>query len=341
MRDLMSDYLLKVSDLRTHYFTDDGIVRSVDGVDLSVPYSKTVCIVGESGSGKTITGRSIMRLIAKPGRIVSGSIVFQPKDGAAVDMAALKPNSARLREIRGRDIAMIFQEPMTAFSPVHTIGEQIAEPLRLHFGLSKRDARTRAIEWLDKVGIPKAEERYDNYAFQLSGGMRQRAMIAMALICNPKLLIADEPTTALDVTMQANILDLIRDLQRESRMSMLFVTHDLGVVAEIADEVVVMYLGSVVETGSVRQIFDAPQHPYTRALLRSVPKAHTTSRRLEQIDGSVPHPLNRPLGCGFSPRCRERLGPICDNEQPGLTTTASGARVRCFLAEGRRAEEPV
>jgi oligopeptide/dipeptide ABC transporter ATP-binding protein len=332
--------LLEVEDLRTHFFTDDGIVRSVDGVDLSVPHGRTVCIVGESGSGKTITARSIMQLIARPGRIVSGSIRFAPKDGPAVDIAALAASSRRMRAIRGREIAMIFQEPMTAFSPVHTVGEQIAESLRLHFGRSRRQARADTVEWLARVGIPRPEERYDAYAFQLSGGMRQRAMIAMALVCSPRLLIADEPTTALDVTMQANVLDLVRRLQAETRMSILFVTHDLGVVAEIADEVVVMYLGRVVEQGSVFQIFDRPRHPYTRALLRSVPKAHRGGRRLAQIDGAVPHPLQRPGGCPFHPRCRERLGPRCAAEEPEATAMDDGGRVRCFLAEAEAARVP-
>jgi peptide/nickel transport system ATP-binding protein len=334
----MSDNLLEVRDLRTYFFSDEGIVRSVDGVDLSVPHGKTVCIVGESGSGKTITGRSIMRLVAKPGRIVSGSILFQPREAPPVDIAALGHRAPRLRRIRGREMGMVFQEPMSAFSPVHTIGDQISEPLRLHLGFGRRDARDRAIEWLQRVGIPNAATRFDTYAFQLSGGMRQRAMIAMALVCNPRLLIADEPTTALDVTLQANILDLIRELQAQTGMSILFITHDLGVVAEIADEVVVMYLGRVVESGTVDQIFAAPQHPYTRALLRSIPRAGRHGQRLEQIDGNVPHPLDRPLGCPFAPRCTERLGSLCDTELPALMVSPSGHRARCFRAETDAAE---
>ena len=323
--------LLLVRGLKTHYFTDDGIVASVDGVDFHVPQGSTVCIVGESGSGKTVTARSILRLISKPGRIISGEIVYRHENGETVDITKLGDRSAEMRKIRGREIAMVFQEPMTALSPIHTIGDQIDEVSCLHLRLNRKAARRRTVQWLDRVGIPKPEERANAYTFQLSGGMRQRAMIAMALVCHPRLLIADEPTTALDVTMQANILDLIKELQRETGMSLLFITHNLGVVAEIADEVVVMYLGRVVEQGLVRDVLGSPKHPYTRALLRSMPRMDRDVDRLEQIPGSVPHPLARPAGCSFHPRCRERIDGVCDQAEPAMTSVDGVWRVSCFL----------
>ena len=263
--------LLEVRDLRTHFFTQEGVVRAVDGVDLTVPLGRTVCVVGESGCGKSVTARSILSLVDRPGRIVGGSILFRDKAGDTVDLAALDPRSVRMRGIRGGEIAMIFQEPMASLSPMYTIGAHLVETIRLHMSMDQKTAREHAIEMLRRVGIPRPEQRIDAYSFQLSGGMCQRAMIAMALACGPSLLIADEPTTALDVTTQARILDLIKDLQDQTGMSVLFITHDLGVVAEIADEVVVMYLGTVVERGTVDEIFHDPKHPYTQALLRSIP----------------------------------------------------------------------
>lgn len=326
------DFLIEVKGLKVHFATDEGAIKAADGVDFQVPRGKTVCIVGESGSGKSMTARSLMQLVSPPGRIVDGSIMFHGRDGPSVDIAKLDPKGTEIRKIRGKDIAMIFQEPMSSLSPVHTIGDQITEMIRLHMPMSEAQVRERAIALLGKVGIPKPQERIDAYTFQLSGGMRQRAMIAMALGCEPQLLIADEPTTALDVTTQANILDLFASLQREFGMSMIFITHDLGVVAEIADYVVVMYLGTVAETGEVDAIFHDPKHPYTRALLRSIPKLGVERRhRLESIRGMVPHPFNRPTGCQFNPRCDERMDGICNVISPPREQLAPGRSVRCLL----------
>ncbi|MGW5360313.1 ABC transporter ATP-binding protein [Actinopolymorpha pittospori] len=267
------DLVLEIKDLRTHFHTDHGVIRAVDHVDLAVPRGSTVCLVGESGSGKSATARSILQLVDEPGRVVGGQILYTPQPGQRpIDLAALGARDPRIRAVRGKEIAMVFQEPMSSLSPVHTIGRQIGEVLRLHEGMDKRQARQRAIEQLASVGIPEPQDRVDFYTFQLSGGMRQRAVIAMALICHPKLLIADEPTTALDVTTQAQILDLLSDLKRRLGMTMLFITHDLGVVAEIADQVAVMNQGRIVEYGDVDQIFHAPRHDYTRALLDALPQ---------------------------------------------------------------------
>jgi peptide/nickel transport system ATP-binding protein len=324
--------LIEVRGLRTYFYTDEGVVRAVDGVDFVIPRGKTLCVVGESGSGKSITARSILQLIDKPGKIVEGEIRFHPTPGETVDIVRLDPRGKAIRAIRGKEISMIFQEPMSSLSPVHTIGNQIIEMILLHLPVSKKEARERAIEMLRRVGIPKPERRIDAYTFQLSGGMRQRAMIAMALACEPKLLIADEPTTALDVTTQANILDLMRELQEDLGMSVMFITHDLGVVAEIADEVVVMYLGTVAETGDVDSIFHDPKHPYTRALLRSIPKMGLEAQdRLASIRGMVPHPFNRPKGCPFHTRCDEFMPGVCDRLVPPLEELGEGRNVRCLL----------
>ena len=264
--------------------------------------------MGESGCGKSVTARSILGLVDRPGQIVGGSILFVDKAGQTVDLAALDPRSERMRRIRGGEISMIFQEPMASLSPMYTIGAHLVETIRLHMDMDKQTAREHGIEMLRRVGIPRPEQRIDAYSFQLSGGMCQRAMIAMALACGPSLLIADEPTTALDVTTQARILDLIKDLQAQTGMSVLFITHDLGVVAEIADEVVVMYLGTVVERGTVDEIFHDPKHPYTQALLRSIPTiGGGTRQRLTPIRGMVPHPSDRPTGCPYHPRCDQAI----------------------------------
>ncbi len=324
--------LVEVSDLKTYFFTDRGVVPAVDGVSFSVPYGKTLGIVGESGSGKSVTARSLMGLIQEPGRIVSGSIDLERPDGSRVDVASLNPYGAELRAIRGAEISLIFQEPMAALSPVHTIGDQIMEMIRLHQHVDDREARSQAIRMLKRVDMPKAEDRVDAYTFELSGGMRQRAMIAMALACEPRLVIADEPTTALDVTTQARILDLIRELQKHLRMSVLFITHDLGVVAEIADEVAVMYLGRVVERGPVERIFEKPLHPYTKALVRSVPKLGVRGRhRLEAISGMVPHPSNRPGGCPFHDRCPQFMPGVCNELVPPLEFPEEDHEVSCLL----------
>ncbi|MFC7457621.1 dipeptide ABC transporter ATP-binding protein [Brachybacterium sp. GCM10030267] len=327
--------LLRIRGLKTHFETHEAVVKAVDGVDIDVPRGRTVCVVGESGCGKSMTARSILQLIERPGRIVDGSIQWRPDAGSdeVIEATELGPKDPRLTRLRGGDIGMIFQEPLASLSPMYTVGEQLCEPLRIHQGLSKAQARERAIEMLATVGIPKPEQRVDAYPFQLSGGMCQRVMIAIALSCSPKLLIADEPTTALDVTTQARILDLLHDLQAENGMSMLFITHDMGVVAEIADEVTVMYLGRVVEHGTVEQIFNAPKHPYTRALLDSIPTAHTDGprRTLAAIRGMIPHPQNRPAGCPFNNRCDHALEGVCDQEFPARTSFGDDHFTHCHL----------
>jgi peptide/nickel transport system ATP-binding protein len=327
------DVILEVQGLKTHYFLDEGVVRSVDGVDFTVERGRTVCVVGESGCGKSVSARSILQLIDPPGRVVEGSMLLHPADGSApVDIAKMNPKGKDIRRIRGKEISMVFQEPMTSLSPVHTIGQQIAEYLQEHLYLDKHGARRRAIEVIGQVGIPNPEQRVDAYPFQLSGGMRQRAMIAMALSCEPRLLIADEPTTALDVTTQAQILRLIKSLQDQNGMGLLFITHDLGVVAEIADDVVVMYLGTVVERGSVDEIFHNPKHPYTKALLRSIPRVDMEPRdRLGYIRGIVPNPFHRPGGCPFHPRCDAFMPGICDTTIPEAISFGPGRDARCLL----------
>ncbi|MGL5117111.1 MAG: ABC transporter ATP-binding protein [Beijerinckiaceae bacterium] len=325
--------LISIRDLKVHFPTDEGLVKAVDGVDFDIPRGRTVCVVGESGSGKSITARAILNQVPKPGSIVAGTIRFE--GDAKVDIAALDRRGEAIRAIRGREIALISQEPMAALSPVHTIGNQIVEAIRLHLPLTKKQARERAAEMLGKVGIPKPKDRLDSYSFELSGGMRQRVCIAMALSCEPKLLIADEPTTALDVTTQANILDLIAEFQQKLGMSVLFITHDLGVVAEIADEMVVMYLGRVAERGSVEDVFANPRHPYTQALLRSVPRMGRGAReRLYSIPGMVPNPFDRPEGCGFNPRCEQRIAGRCEMVDPGMTLFGDGGAARCHLHGG-------
>jgi oligopeptide/dipeptide ABC transporter ATP-binding protein len=314
-------------------------VKAVDGASLDVRPGKTLGVVGESGCGKSVTAMSILRIVERPGRIVEGQILFdRTSDGetrSEIDLTQLPPDSREMRSIRGRHIALIFQEPMTSFSPVHSIGSQIVETILLHNPVSKGEARQQAIEALRSVGIPRAEQRVDDYAFQFSGGLRQRAMTAMALSCNPELLIADEPTTALDVTTQAQILDLLRQLQKDRNMAIMLITHNLGVIAEMADEVVVMYLGRVVEKGAVDAIFHNPQHPYTRALLHSIPSIGGAPRvKLPTISGSIPHPYNRPKGCPFHPRCPSYLKGICEQREPELVLLGQGQEAACFLYEG-------
>lgn len=338
---MMNDTLLHVNDLRVHVMSDDGVIPAVDGVSFSVREGATVGVVGESGCGKTLTALSILNLVTKPVQIVGGEIHFRTDNGEVLDLAALKPNGRIIRLIRGNQIAMIFQEPMNSLSPVHTIGFQIMQAYRIHHDVSKQEARQHAIDLLNKVEIPNAERLVDAYTFQLSGGMRQRAMIAMALACNPKLLIADEPTTALDVTTQAQILDLLAELQAEYGMSIILVTHDLGVVAEVCDEVVVMYLGEVVEQASVETIFERPLHPYTEALVRSMPKLGLgRSQVLSPIQGAIPNPSNRPSGCPFHTRCPHRLPNICNHVKPKVTQLADGRTVRCVLYESQLEEAP-
>jgi len=331
MRDAMKP-LLSVRDLRTSFFQDEGTTLAVDGASFDVAPGKTLGIVGESGCGKSVTAQSILRIVDRPGRIVGGEIVLTRADGSQVDLVKLKPNGAEMRAIRGGDIGLVFQEPMTSFSPVHTIGAQLIEAVMLHNDVSKKEARHRGIEALRSVGIPKPERRIDEYSFELSGGLRQRAMIAVALSCDPRLLIADEPTTALDVTTQAQILDLLRKLQSERGMAIMLITHNLGVVAEMADDVVVMYLGKVVEQGNVDDIFHDPKHPYTKALLQSIPSIESVPRlKLPTITGSIPHPFNRPAGCPFHPRCVSSIAGRCDTQAPALQSVGDGRRASCFL----------
>ena len=322
----MTDNLLEVRNLQTYFFTDDGVVKAVDDVSFTIPKGKTLGVVGESGGGKSVTSLSIMRLISPPGRVVGGQILF---DG--VDLRELPEHE--MRRIRGNKISMIFQEPMTSLNPVFTIGNQIMEAIILHQHVSKAEARDRAITMLEKVKIPSASMRIDEYPHQMSGGMRQRVMIAMALACNPSLLIADEPTTALDVTIQAQILDLMRDLQQEFGMSILLITHDLGVVAEIADHVCVMYASKVVELAPARELYKNPIHPYTLGLFKSRP-ALTSSRteKLNVIQGSVPNPLRFPPGCKFNPRCPSVVDK-CKTTEPGLRELRPGHFVACDVVQ--------
>jgi peptide/nickel transport system ATP-binding protein len=323
------DNLIEIRNLKTHFKTDEGLVKAVDGVDLDVPRGRVLCVVGESGSGKSIMARSIMRIIQRPGRIVDGTIRYAAAAGSEIDLAQLDPIGRAIRNIRGGDFGMVFQEPMTALSPVHTVGDQVTEALLLHRSLDKKAAEAEAAAMLAKVGLPDPKATLKRFPFELSGGMRQRVCIAMALICRPKLLIADEPTTALDVTTQAKVLDLLRDLQAEMGLTVLFITHNLGVVAEIADQVAVMYLGRVVEFAAVDTLFHEPRHPYTQALLRSVPRPGLRGARLPTVRGNVPHPLDRPPGCPFQTRCDFAVPGLCDREFPAATQVSPGHIVRC------------
>jgi len=319
--------LLEIKGLKTHFFSDEGVSPAVDGVDLRVHKGETLGIVGESGCGKSVTALSIMRLIPDPpGRITAGEILLDGKN-------LLKLSADQMRKIRGNRISMIFQEPMTSLNPVYTVGNQVAEAVRLHQKLSPGDALGRSLEMLKLVGIPAPERRLREYPHQLSGGMRQRAMIAMALACNPALLIADEPTTALDVTIQAQILDLMGDLKAELSTAIILITHDLGVMAESASRVVVMYAGKVVEEADVISIFESPLHPYTVGLLQSMPRMdrrQAKKERLKEIKGVVPVPVRLPPGCAFHPRCPEAMA-ICSGEAPQLKATGEGHLVRCWL----------
>jgi peptide/nickel transport system ATP-binding protein len=319
--------LLEISGLKVHFRTDDGWVRAVDGVDIGIGRGETVCVVGESGCGKTVTAMTVMKLIAMPpGKIVAGEIRWQGRDLVPLDADAM-------RAVRAREIGIVFQEPMTSLNPVYTVGEQIAESLRLHEGLSKRAALERAAEMLKLVHIPNAERRAHDYPHQFSGGMRQRVMIAMALACGPKLLIADEPTTALDVTIQAQILDLLAEMKEKLGMAVMLITHAMGVVAETAQRVVVMYAGKVVEEAPVVELFGNPRHPYTQGLIRSIPRldlAAVKKERLEAIPGTVPSLLHPPPGCRFAARCRYAM-PTCTEAEPKLREVAPGHKVACVL----------
>ena len=315
--------MLRLERLQTYFKTADGMVKAVDGVDLTLRPGGILGLVGESGCGKSVTALSILRLLPRSGHIVGGRILFEGQDLTAA-------SEEEMREIRGNAVSMIFQEPMTSLNPVFTVGNQVAEAIRQHLHLPERDVRSRVIEMFDLVGIPDPSKRVRDYPHQLSGGTRQRVMIAIALACNPRVLIADEPTTALDVTIQAQILELMRELQRKNRMAIVLITHDLGVIAEMADEVAVMYAGKVVEQGSVDQIFDNPLHPYTRGLLASIPSLAARGRPLSAITGTVPHPLNLPPGCLFAPRCPRAFAP-CPTAFPARMEQGAGHDVACYL----------
>ena len=321
----MSDVLLEVKNLKTYFYTEEGVARAVDGMDLAVRRGQTLGVIGESGSGKSVTALSILQLVPRPpGRIVQGEILFEEED-------LLQKPLAEIRKIRGNEIAMIFQEPMTSLNPVYTIGNQIIEAITYHQQVSKREARQKAIEMLKLVGIPAPEKRVDDHPHQLSGGMRQRAMIAMALSCQPKLLIADEPTTALDVTIQAQILRLLRQIKHELGMAMMMITHDLGVIAEVSDDVVVAYAGKAMEYADVKTIFAQPAHPNTRALYDSLPRLTDTRKgRLEAISGTVPNPMDFPSGCRFHPRCKYALD-FCAIEDPEMYRVSGDHKARCFM----------
>ncbi|ABB37983.1 oligopeptide/dipeptide ABC transporter, ATPase subunit [Oleidesulfovibrio alaskensis G20] len=324
----MSEPLLSVEGLSTYFYTDRGVAKAVGDVSYSINPGETLGVVGESGCGKSVTALSVMRLIPEPpGRIVSGKIMFDGTD-------LLSLSEKQMRHVRGNKISMIFQEPMTSLNPVFRVGDQIAETLILHEDLSKKAARDRSVELLKKVGIPSPESRVEDYPHQMSGGMRQRVMIAMALACNPKLIIADEPTTALDVTIQAQILELMDNLRETTGTAIQLITHDLGVIAETAHKVVVMYAGRVVEQAEVRELFNNPLHPYTRGLMRSIPGlgAHADKERLETIPGMVPSLLNLPQGCRFHDRCRHAFD-RCRLEEPQLDPAADGHLVRCWLCQ--------
>jgi len=337
---LSQEPLLRVEDLKAYFFMDEGIVKAVDGVSFNVYPGQVVGIVGESGCGKSVTMKAVLQILEPTAKIVSGKITLRRRlnnqdPGSLeelVELTRLRPNSQEMRRIRGAEIALIPQEPMAAFSPVHTVGNQIMEAILLHQDVNKEQARQIAIDVFHAVGISMPEQRIDAYSWELSGGLRQRAIIAMALSCNPRLLIADEPTTAIDVTTQAQILKLLRNLQEEKQTSIIFITHDLGVIAQMADEVVVMYLGMVMEEGPVEVIFGNPSHPYTKALLRSIPSIQSASRViLPTISGSIAHPFNRPSGCPFHPRCTQYMRGVCNASQPPFTRIEKEHFVSCFL----------
>jgi oligopeptide/dipeptide ABC transporter ATP-binding protein len=318
-----ADEILRVENLKTHFTIEEGVVRAVDGVSFALRRSETLAIVGESGSGKSVTSLSILRLISDPpGKIVDGRVVYNGKD-------LLRLSEREMRKIRGNDISMIFQEPMTSLNPVFTVGAQIAEVLKFHRGMNKKDAHGIVVEMLRTVGIPNPDTCARNHPHQLSGGMRQRAMIAMALACNPKILIADEPTTALDVTIQSQIITLMSDLKKRVNAAIILITHDLGVVAQLAENVMIMYAGRAMEYGDVTSIYTNPLHPYTEGLLRSIPKMEEDLKRLRIIDGVVPSPFKLPEGCKFCTRC-EYVMPICRTEEPEYVDMGHGRRVRCW-----------
>lgn len=335
---LNNDELIRIRNLKVSFPLEEGTVQALDGIDLTIKKGKVIGVVGESGCGKSITARSILRIIPPPGRIDEGEILFRTNlyapvgEEQIIDLAAIKEDSELLRQIRGGQISMIFQEPMTSFSAYHTLGDQISEAAIVHQAAEKHDARKLAIEMLDRVGIPNADTRVKQYPHEFSGGMRQRAMIAMAMICNPSLLIADEPTTSLDVTIQAQMLELMHDLRKDFSSSILFITHNMGVIAQTADEVYIMYLGKIVESGMVNDIFHDPKHPYTINLLQAIPKITGEHKEhLTAIEGNVPSPFEMPGGCRFHPRCSRMIKGICETQSPGITSINGSHQVSCHL----------
>ena len=334
MRDVTaSGPLLEIEDLHTSFFLDEGELRAVDGVDLTVHRGSTLGIIGESGCGKSVLAQSLLRIVPPPGKITAGRMLLRAPGNEPVDIAALDPFGEEVRRIRGGVVSMVFQEPMTSLSPVHSIGDQVAETILVHTGAGRQEASERTAELLDLVGIPDPRGRMESYPHQLSGGLRQRAVIAMALACNPALLIADEPTTALDVTVQAQIIELLKSLQERFGMAILFITHDLGLIAAMADEVAVMYLGRIVERAPVERIFANPLHPYTAGLLDSVPRLGRGRERIEPIPGTVPQPIGMPPRCGFLSRCRKAVPGQCDAGVPPLLGVEENHLVRCVLHE--------
>ena len=335
-----NDVLLEVKDLKVHFQMNEGLLKAVDGVDLTVREGRTLGIVGESGCGKSVTNQALIGIVPHPG-VVTGQILLHKKRGVAlekpIDIVKLPRNGKEIRSIRGGDIGMIFQEPMKAFSPVHTIANQLCEGIMLHVEPNKKKAWDIALHALEQVGVNNPRQRMNEYPHQLSGGMLQRAMIAIALSCNPAILIADEPTTALDVTMQAQVLKLMNDLKREFNSAVIFITHDLGVIAEMSDDVAVMYLGRVVEYTDVDTLFHNPKHPYTIALLQSIPSVTRKAKsELEVIEGTVPYPMNMKPGCGFYSRCKKRVDGLCNVQDVPLVDIGNGHKVRCMLDEARR-----
>lgn len=326
--------ILTVENLSVSFRTDEGLVTPIQNVSFSVERGKTLGLVGESGSGKSVSTKALMRLLPGSSRLSPETRMhYTGKDGRLIEIDKLKAGSRALRQLRGGEIGMIFQEPMASFSPVYTIGNQMIEAIRLHRGLSKRQARGEAIEMLAKVGISNPEGRIDQYAHEMSGGMRQRAMIALALSAGPALLIADEPTTALDVTIQAQVLELMHGLQQELGMAMIFITHDLGVIAQVADEVAVMYLGNIVERGPAKEIIRNPKHPYTQGLLQAIPSLETLDHKLQPVPGDIPSPTERPSGCAFHPRCQQSVAGLCDSRLPASQSLGDGRSVSCWLHE--------
>ena len=339
MNEMPNDRILDVRCLEVRFLTDLGTVNAVNGLSFQVRSGEAIGIVGESGCGKSVAAYSILRILPKSARITKGEICFRRQDGRVEDLTQVDANGKEMRRIRGAEISMIFQEPMTAFSPVHTVGNQICESMLLHQDVTKTSARDRAVKLLGLVGIPNPEQRVDEYPFQLSGGMRQRAMVAMALACNIRLLIADEPTTALDVIIKAQVLKLIKEMQQDRHLSLILITHDLGVIAHLVDRVYVVYLGHLLEVAPVAEIFAGPRHPYTRDLLKSIPRMKGGKERLQAIRGSVPDSLALPTGCPFHPRCQDVVGDICKRAFPAETEVGPGHRVSCFkyTEEGAKA----